>query len=333
MDVVSAPRVSVLSAVYNVEEYLCRFIDSVINQSCGEWELILVDGGSSDNSGSICDDYAAKDARIKVFHQENRGVSTARNKALALASADWIYFADSDDELLPDCLKILLSGVDDAIDMVCASYERYYNGVFMPEDIKKEGTVFAKRTYLEQITLFRNARWLERYLPTKLLRRSIVNRSNLIFDETLSYREDVLFLITYVVNCQQSIKGIDLPVYRYFRRTTGLAVKNRTRLNVHSFDALFSIAKCLECVGNDPEYETVRVHLRKDLTWAYNHLYVIREKSLYSKRIDRQDFWEEREEIEKTLRRCLPFSEYLLASGKRRVRSCYHGIRRAIIHK
>ena len=69
MDVVSAPRVSVLSAVYNVEEYLCRFIDSVINQSCGEWELILVDDGSSDSSGSICDDYAAKDARIKVFHQ------------------------------------------------------------------------------------------------------------------------------------------------------------------------------------------------------------------------------------------------------------------------
>ena len=185
MDDIVAPRVSVLSAVFNVEEYLCRFLDSVINQSYSEWELILVDDGSSDSSGSICEDYAARDSRIKVFHQENRGVSAARNKALALASADWIYFADSDDELMPDCLKILLSGGDDAIDLVCASYERYYNGVFMPAEIKKEGAVFTKKAYLEQITLFHNARWLERYLPTKLFRRSIVNQASLFFDETL----------------------------------------------------------------------------------------------------------------------------------------------------
>lgn len=90
-------KISVIVPVYNVEKYLSRCIDSILSQTFTDFELLLVDDGSTDKSGEICDEYAKTDARIKVFHTENRGVSAARNLGIKEASADWISFVDSDD--------------------------------------------------------------------------------------------------------------------------------------------------------------------------------------------------------------------------------------------
>lgn len=92
-----SPKISVIVPVYNVEKYLSLCIDSILSQTFTDFELLLVDDGCTDKSGEICDGYAKTDARIKVFHTENRGVSAARNLGIKEASADWICFVDSDD--------------------------------------------------------------------------------------------------------------------------------------------------------------------------------------------------------------------------------------------
>lgn len=93
------PKVSIIVPVYNVEAYLHRCIDSILAQTFTDWELLLIDDGSPDRSGEICDEYALKDKRIRVFHKKNGGVSSARNFGLNNACGDWTTFVDSDDFL------------------------------------------------------------------------------------------------------------------------------------------------------------------------------------------------------------------------------------------
>lgn len=110
------PKISVVVPVYKVEPYLRRCIDSILNQSYPEFDLILVDDGSPDNCGAICDDYAAKDNRIHVIHQKNGGLSAARNSGIdwsfANSSSQWLTFLDSDDWLHKDFLKLLLEAAE-----------------------------------------------------------------------------------------------------------------------------------------------------------------------------------------------------------------------------
>ncbi len=99
--------ISIIVPVYNVEKYLEECIDSILAQTYREFELILVDDGSPDHSGEICDRYASQDKRIRVLHQENQGISDARNHALAVARGQYVTFVDSDDYIAPDMLELL----------------------------------------------------------------------------------------------------------------------------------------------------------------------------------------------------------------------------------
>ena len=117
------PRISVIVPVYNVEAYLEQCINSIQNQTLREIEIILVDDGSLDNCPQICDKYAESDERIHVIHQNNKGVSAARNTGLRLARGEYIAFVDSDDQVAPEYLAILLkhmvSGGMAVCDYVC----------------------------------------------------------------------------------------------------------------------------------------------------------------------------------------------------------------------
>ncbi|MGM9658367.1 MAG: glycosyltransferase family 2 protein [Eubacteriales bacterium] len=93
------PSFSVIVPVYKIEAYLYRCVDSILNQSFGDFELILIDDGSPDNSGAICDEYARRNSRVKVIHTQNRGLCTARNTGLQAAKGEYIAFCDSDDFL------------------------------------------------------------------------------------------------------------------------------------------------------------------------------------------------------------------------------------------
>lgn len=99
--------ISVIVPVYNVEKYLHKCINSILNQTYKNLEIILIDDGSTDNSGKICDEYALKDNRIKVIHKENGGLSSARNAGLDICSGDYIGFVDSDDYIAEDMYEYL----------------------------------------------------------------------------------------------------------------------------------------------------------------------------------------------------------------------------------
>lgn len=120
--------VSIIVPVYNVEKYLKRCIDSIIEQTYTDWELLLIDDGSYDNSGKICDEYAENDRRIKCFHKENGGQSSARNLGLEYAKGTEIVFCDSDDWLVYNFLELCMQErVLYGVDIVTTNYYCYYN--------------------------------------------------------------------------------------------------------------------------------------------------------------------------------------------------------------
>ena len=118
-----SPLVSLIIPVYNVAPYLKECLGTVLSQTYKRWEAICVDDGSTDESGSILDEYAGQDSRIKVIHQKNAGVSSARNIALAQASGDWLFFFDADDLLHPKVLEQIVACADDDVDIVFAKHQ------------------------------------------------------------------------------------------------------------------------------------------------------------------------------------------------------------------
>ena len=138
--------ISVIVPVYNAEKYLSRCIDSILVQRFNDLELLLIDDGSKDGSGKICDEFAEKDKRIKVFHKVNGGVSSARNYGLEKSNGEYVTFVDADDYLLPETItEQLLSGNYDLIqiprnngsfmktyshDIICKSSESFRNFIY-----------------------------------------------------------------------------------------------------------------------------------------------------------------------------------------------------------
>lgn len=122
-------KLSIVVPIYNVEKYLTRCIESILNQTFTDFELILVDDGSPDNCGKMCDEYAKKDSRIRVLHKKNGGLSDARNHGIDIAKADYISFVDSDDYLSPDMYTILYNNLieNDADISTCGYYRCYHD--------------------------------------------------------------------------------------------------------------------------------------------------------------------------------------------------------------
>ena len=118
--------ISVLVPVYNTNQYLPRCIDSILGQSFTDFELLLIDDGSTDGSAKICDAYAEKDSRIRVLHKENGGVSSARNLGLNEAKGEWVVFVDSDDWISDNCIKLLTEPLrNKEFDIVVGDYRIY----------------------------------------------------------------------------------------------------------------------------------------------------------------------------------------------------------------
>ncbi len=126
--ITSDDKISVIVPVYNVADYLDRCATSIINQTYNNLEIILIDDGSTDNSGKLCDEYALKDSRITIFHQDNKGLSEARNSGLRIASGKYIFFCDSDDYLELDCLERMLGRLKkDNGDIVACGFTSVYD--------------------------------------------------------------------------------------------------------------------------------------------------------------------------------------------------------------
>lgn len=193
----NTPLVTIIVPVYNAQEYLHRCIGSLLEQSFVDFELLLINDGSKDNSGVICDEYAAKDERIRVFHKENGGVSSARNLGLDNAKGIWISYVDSDDWVAKDYLKNLVGHAKIGIDLV----------ISFPTYIYTDGSS-SKPNYLSKLVdehnfekIFVEHSMHQNTSPwSKLFRREIIESANIRFCEDMHIGEDLLFLYTYMLS-------------------------------------------------------------------------------------------------------------------------------------
>lgn len=186
----NSPFFSVIVPVYNVSQYLRRCIDSVLSQSYGDFELLLVDDGSSDDSGVICDEYAEKDGRIKVFHKENGGVSSARNKGIDEARGNYVVFVDSDDYILSDRLSQILKLSDNNPDIIVEYYAT-------PAEHKYK----YKLIDIQDFDIIRNVG----VIWTSAFRNKVLKENNIHFDETIWHGEDSLFVLDFFYRCNTII--------------------------------------------------------------------------------------------------------------------------------
>lgn len=194
----NSPLLSVIIPVYNVEQYLSKCVDSILSQTFTDFELILVNDGSTDNSSKICDEYAKKDKRIRVFHRKNCGVSVSRNFGLDQALGDYVNFMDADDEIYPgtleDNMKILLKNRN--IDILQFPYYRVEKG---NKIIKYAETT--QIIYTDHKAIFKNlvyegpitwASW------GKIYKKDIYKR--IFFPENMKIYEDLFALINIIEN-------------------------------------------------------------------------------------------------------------------------------------
>lgn len=143
--------ISVIIPVYKVEKYLCRCVDSVLEQSYTNMEIILVDDGSPDNCPVMCDEYARQDSRVKVIHQENAGLSGARNAGIDMAQGQWLAFVDSDDYLAADFLERLYQACVDTGSSLSVCRWEYVRGETIPEHGTGETRVYTGREMLANL--------------------------------------------------------------------------------------------------------------------------------------------------------------------------------------
>lgn len=215
------PTISVIIPVYNAEKFLSAAIESVITQTRIDWELILVDDGSTDESANICDQYAEQHSSIRVIHQTNRGVSSARNGGLAVAQGEFIVFMDADDVIAPVYLQhLLLRQQKTEADLVCTGYELTDETL---QRIRNRGEIYNGLYNVEDFPLLIRNDWvILGAVWGKLLRRSLINKYMIRFNERLNFGEDTLFIYCYISVCMQ-IDISDNRLYFYRQYNTSLS--------------------------------------------------------------------------------------------------------------
>ena len=211
------PKVSIIVPVYNSSRYLPQCLESVLLQSFKDYEVLLVDDGSTDGSGSICDEFAKKDERFHVFHKDNGGVSSARNLGLDAATGEWITFLDSDDLLPEDSIDNLLRLTGESIDMSIGSLRKFDDNMANIETVPVGciGVISVTDCIDRFIAPMKRTGDWQRYIVNRLFKASIINSFKLRFPTDLYYKEDGVFLIDYLARCSGSIACIDDVVYLY----------------------------------------------------------------------------------------------------------------------
>lgn len=197
------PKLSIIVPVYNVEKYLSKCIDSILNQTFEDFELILIDDGSPDECGKICDNYANKDRRIIVIHQKNAGVSAARNAGLDIAKGEYIGFIDSDDYIDKTMYEKLINAIESFnVDMAICGYD-YINEA---GNVERKFKSSSPKTYSKSETfsaMFDMPQSIRLGLVNKLFKNNLIKNLRLPIDYHST--EDGYFLINYLENINSSV--------------------------------------------------------------------------------------------------------------------------------
>ena len=198
------PDVSIIVPIYNVEKYLRRCIDSILSQTFISFELLLIDDGSTDASGAICDEYALMDRRIHVTHQINRGVSAARNVGLDKSVGKYVCFVDSDDWVTSDYLATLMEQVQGFDVLFFGFFLRYNDESSMSLSLRRQCAVNEIEKEQLMLSLCKNDTGYNvlGYAFDKIFRRNLIEKYNLRFDENICLGEDEIFALAYCLKAQ-----------------------------------------------------------------------------------------------------------------------------------
>ena len=204
--------ISIIIPVYNAKNYLVRCLQSIISQAYKNFEVILVDDGSTDNSYEICQDIANKDKRFIVVTQTNSGASSARNRGIEIAKGEWITFIDADDYVEKSYLESLCINIENEKTLIIQGLKQVNS---KGEDIKKIDFEYSKLSGSEVRKAFDEKEIFEyAYTVAKLYNRDIINKHNIKFNEQISYSEDMLFMLEYILHCD-FIKFVQGSLYNY----------------------------------------------------------------------------------------------------------------------
>lgn len=226
------PEISVIVPVYKVEKYLRRCVDSILLQSFTDFELILVDDGSPDGSGAICDEYAQRDTRVQVIHQENSGLSAARNAGIDAAAGEYLLFTDSDDLIHPNTLEWERQALQESgADIALCSIQRFSH----IDEIQEET---GAADYLEidaEDKLFEEKAELARYVSScgKLYRRELF--SDLRFPVGRLFEDE--FVIYRLYHASNKVVEVNRTLYYYYVNSSGITQTLTMEKRFDEYDA------------------------------------------------------------------------------------------------
>ncbi len=273
------PLISVIVPVYNVEKYLDRCVESIVNQTYQNLEIILVDDGSPDNCPAMCDEWAKKDSRIVVIHKENGGLSDARNAGLDVFNGQWVLFFDSDDTVDLQIIKLLYQAVtkNDVKLAVCGMNVCYDDGRKCAFNIKVNGNTIKADEYLEHFYDFRGSfivAW------NKLFHRSLFNefrfKKGIIFEDA-----ELIYKIAFLAG---EVSIVDKPLYNYFQTPDSLSRSSFNQKKLSIVDTLleqkdfFAAHQLNKCYKNNLEQLIYRSR-----SAAIASLYYLNNKILFRK--------------------------------------------------
>ena len=259
-----ADKISVIVPVYNVEAYLERCVESILQQTYAHFELILINDGSTDSSGQICDHLASQHENVKVYHLENAGVSNARNTGIKLATGAWITFIDSDDFVTQDYLATLASAVEGLnVGFAIAPLHHIKNGIVtdLPSHSGKTELWSTEETMKELLMTTRTS-----FFPVaKLFKRDLLADEK--FNTNYHLAEDALFLTELLLKTRCSCVFIDKPVYYYDHRE-GSAT---TSVNRYVFDTIEVYKQIIAQVSQ--AFPNLKYELINRECWSYITVY------------------------------------------------------------
>lgn len=252
------PLVSVIVPVYQCVEFLPVCLDSVLAQTERDFELILVNDGSTDGSGELCDRYASSDSRIRVIHQENQGPAPARNRALDASLGRYIALIDADDWLEPEYLEVLLGAIQGQ-DLAVCGYAR--------EREASEPYLLGHAGPLSRSELLEHSFCTNTISPgcwNKLLRRDLLERQGLRFEPGMPWGDDMLFLALHYRDCQR-VAYVNRPLYHYRLNTASIMQSTYAGRRFRPeqgriLDAVDAMAGCFD--PNRPEERRIYAYRR-----------------------------------------------------------------------